>query len=310
MSPTLDLVRTAALLTELQDLKRLHPAHLPHSIATELFCEAWMRVLRGDDTTAVALRTTLVALINVLFPGADERFFTVAGVDETEIAEVLHNALRRTGGRVLEGQLYDRLATGIPDLAQQFAGHAEQVHEHLPEALVVLCDQPRAGATHPELPRLVLSPPEMHSDHCLMAAVYAVLFAEQYGADPGTAFLGALAHHLHNAYLPDCGYAGELCLGRHLQQVIQNCRAEALAQFPSQLRPRITEALYHHERIDTPEGLAISAGDVLDRVIDVKWRTRAAAVTDQDILGELDLVHPGPLKDFQTELLSATGLWG
>ncbi len=310
MLPTLDLVRTAGLLAELQDLKRLQPAHLPHSIATELFREAWMRVLRGDDTTEVALRTTLVALTSVLFPGADGRFFTVAGLDETDIAEVLHNALRRTGGRVLEGQLYDRLAAGIPDLAQQFAGHAEQVYELLPEALVVLCDQPRAGATHPELPRLVLSPPEMHSDHCLMTAVYAVLFAEQYGANPGTAFLGALAHHLHNAYLPDCGYAGELCLGRHLQQVIQNCRAEALAQFPSQLRPRITEALYHHERIDTPEGLAISAGDVLDRVIDVKWRTRAAAVTDQDILGELDLVHPGPLKDFQTELLSATGLWG
>ena len=310
MSPTVDLVRTAGLLTELQDLKRLHPAHLPHSIATELFQEAWMRILHGEDTTEVAVRTTLATLLGILFPGADERFFTVAGLTESEITEVLSRALQRTAKGVVEEPLYDRLGAAIPALARQFAGSTEPVHATLPEALIVLCDQPRAGATHPELPRLVLSPAELHSDHCLMTAVYAVLFAGQYGADPGTAFLGALAHHLHNAYLPDCGYAGEICLGRHLQRVIDNCRTEALAQFPPHLRPRITDALYHHERIDTAEGLAISAGDVLDRVIDVKWRTRAAAVTDQEILGELDLVHPGPLRDFQTELLSATGLWG
>ena len=310
MSATVDLARTAGLLTELQDLKRLHPAHLPHSIATELFRDAWLRILRGDELGQVAIRTTLSALVHVLFPGADERLFTVAGLREAEITEVLQAALHRTAGQVVEGQLGDSLRAAVPDLAHQFAGRGEAVRGFLPEALIVLCDQPRAGATHPELPRLVLSPAEMHSDHCLMTAVYAVLFAEQYAADAGTVFLGALAHHLHNAYLPDCGYAGEICLGRHLAQVIANCRAEALAQFPAHLRPRITEALYHHERIDTAEGLAISAGDVLDRVIDVKWRTRAAAVTDQDILGELDLVHPGPLKDFQTELLSATGLWG
>ena len=310
MSPTVDLARIVGLLTELQDLKRLQPAHLPHSIATELFREAWMRILSGQDVVEVATHTTLAAVVDVLFPGADERFFTVAGLSKSEIEKVLSRALLRTAGEVVEGPLRERLQAAIPPLARQFAGHSEPVQEALPEALVVLCDQPRAGATHPKLPRLVLSPPEMHSDHCLMTAVYAVLFAEQYDADPGTAFLGALAHHLHNAYLPDCGYAGEICLGPYLQQVIQNCRAEALAQFPQHLRPRITAALYHHERIDTPEGLAISAGDVLDRVIDVKWRTRAAAVTDQDILGELDLVHPGPLKDFQTELLSATGLWG
>ena len=38
-------------------------------------------------------------------------------------------------------------------------------------------------------------------------------------------------------------------------------------------------------------------------------RTRAAAVTDADILGDLDLVHPGPLREFQDNLLQNTGLW-
>ena len=142
-----------------------------------------------------------------------------------------------------------------------------------------------------------------------MTGVYAALVAAKYGADPGEAFVCGLAHHLHNAFLPDCGWAGELALEPHLTAVIDNCRAAALEEFPPHLRTRLKEVLRHHESIATPEGEAISTGDVLDRVLDVKWRTRAAAVTDRDVLGDLDLVHPGPLKDFQTDLLNATGLW-
>ena len=310
MQQTVDLLRTARLLGQLQDLKRLQPAHLPYSVATELFREAWLRIVRGEPEMNVALRTTTIALLGVLFPGVDSRFFTVAGLNEKEITLVLQQALDRVAGETVDSITYDRLAAYLPVLAQEYGKPPSDIHAPLPEPLVVLCKQPRAGATHPELPRLVLSPPEMHSDHCLMAAVYAVLLAEDYGADAGTSFLGALAHHLHNAYLPDCGYAGEICLGAHLDAVISRCRQAALVHFPAHLRPRIVDALAHHEQIRTPEGKAISAGDVLDRVIDIKWRTRAAAVTDQDILGELDLVHPGPLKDFQTALLSATGLWG
>ncbi|CAH1000443.1 hypothetical protein LEM8419_01596 [Neolewinella maritima] len=304
-----DLVRTAGLMGELQDLKRLQPAHLSHSVATDLFLRAWQHILAGQDVEQVALDTTLRALLNILFPGVDGRFFTVARLDPPAITEVLRTALRRVCDGAVDSVLERQLEQMVPTLAQEFAHLPAEQPIDVPQPLRVLCNQPRAGATHPQLPRLVLSPPEMHSDHCLMTAVYAVVMAHRYGADYGTSFLGALAHHLHNAYLPDCGYAGEICLGAHLQAVIDNCRQEALSHFPTQLRPRILEALYHHERSDTPEGKAISAGDVLDRVIDVKWRTRAAAVTDQDILGELDLVHPGPLKSFQTELLSSTGLW-
>ena len=142
-----------------------------------------------------------------------------------------------------------------------------------------------------------------------MTAVYAALHAEEYGAAPGDAFVCGLAHHLHNAFLPDCGWAGELALEPYLQQVIDNCRAAALAEFDPELRDRLREVLRHHETIATPAGKAISAGDVLDRVLDVKWRVRAAGVTEAKILGELDLVHPGPLKDFQTDLLNETELW-
>ncbi len=48
----------------------------------------------------------------------------------------------------------------------------------------------------------------------------------------------------------------------------------------------------------------MSAADVIDRVLDVQWRTRAASVQDEDLLSELELVHVGPLQEFQTTLLA------
>ena len=310
MNTTVDPVRTAHLLGELQDLKRLQPAHLPHSLATELFRTAWIALLQGEDPHGVGWRTTTTAVLYILFPGADGRFFHTAGLSQDEISVVLRRALKRVAGTTTSEATYSRLEAGIESLAAAYAKPPEQETQFdLPQPLEVLCRQPRAGATHPTLPRLVLHPAEMHSDHCLMTAVYAVLTAEDYGANAGVAFECALAHHLHNAYLPDCGYAGEICLGDHLDDAISRCRTAALRAFPERLRPRIQRALQHHEQIESPEGRAVSTGDVLDRVIDVKWRTRAAAVTDQDILGELDLVHPGPLKDFQVDLLQRTGVW-
>ena len=302
--------QTARLFGELQDLKRLQPAHLTTSLATDLFRAAWRSLLQDEAPATVAVRTTLTALCYILFPGADGRFFTVAGLGQQDIAEVLRRALLRVTQGAVHPELQQQLLDGIDELSATYASRpSSKTEAALPASIEVLCRQPRAGATHPTLPRLVLEPAEMHSDHCLLTAVYAVLLADDYGAEVGTAFECALAHHLHNAYLPDCGYAGELCLGEHLDGVIASCRAAALREFPDHLRPRLQQALTHHEQIETGEGKAVSAADVLDRVIDVKWRTRAAAVTDLDILGDLDLVHPGPLKTFQTELLSAAGLW-
>ena len=303
----------AGVFRELQDLKRQQPAHLSHSIATELFRRAWQRLLAGDDTTEVALDTTAAALTNVLFPGCDERFFPAAGFSESETAGLLAEALRTTVSYFYETRIVQHLRTATTRLAHYYhdpQNPAGESSPQLPACLETLCRQPRAGATRPGFARLVLVPPEMHSDHCLLTAVYAVLCADEYGADVGEAFLCGLAHHLHNALLPDCGFAGEILLGEHLDGVIARGREQALVQFPEALRQNTRRVLRYHETIDAPEGRAISAGDVLDRVLDVKWRTRAAAVTDADILGDLDLVHAGPLKDFQTDLLQRTALWG
>ena len=313
--PTPPRTATAALLSELQDLKRLAPAGVRHSLADELFVTAWAAVLAGaDDWSRIAYRTTARAVLYVLFPGVDAAFFRVAGLSADAVREVCTRACDRTLDGRTDATTRTRIREALHDVIAEFSGDDAQVQNDPDEARLLPClqrlrTQPRAGATHPDHPRLVLSPPESHADHCLMTAVYASLHAAEYGADAGQAFVCGLAHHLHNAYLPDCGWAGELALEPYLQQTIDNCRAAALESFPGPLRERIRQALRHHESIATPEGKAISAGDVLDRVLDVKWRVRAAAVTEAKVLGDLDLVHPGPLKNFQTDLLNATGLW-
>ena len=305
-----DWLLLTRLFVELQDLKRQQPAHLSRSIATDLFVRAWRMLLDGEDAQTVADYTCARALTNVLLPGCDETFFAPAGLDKAITESILRKGMREVAGNQLSDEQLDRLGAQIIRLADEY--HADSdvaIPTELPPSLKTLCRQPRAGATRPGFARLVLLPPEMHSDHCALTAVYAALTSAHYGADAGTAFLAGLAHHLHNAILPDCGFSGEILLGDRLDTVIATCRKRALGEFAPDLRQRIETALQHHESITAPEGRAISTGDVLDRVLDVKWRTRAAAVTDADILGDLDLVHAGPLKDFQTDLLNATQLW-
>ena len=305
---------TALLFSELQDLKRLCPAGVRYSLADALFVSAWQRVLGGDDWAEIAEQTATQAILYVLFPGVDGTFFQAAGLKQAEVLEVCTNAFERTTKDRLPTPTIERLRKQLSQVVTQLNGARTQVQSNgkpaaLPDCLTRLRGQPRAGATHPEHPRLVLLPAESHADHCLLTAVYAALTSDRYGADVGAAFVCGLAHHLHNAYLPDCGWAGELALEPYLIQSISNCRTTALQDFQPSLREQVREVLLHHESIATPEGEAISTGDVLDRVLDVKWRVRAAAVTDAKVLGDLDLVHPGPLKDFQTDLLNETGLW-
>ena len=306
------------LAAELQDLKRIQPAHYERSIASQLFVECWHRLIQGEAAEAVALDATAKAILHVLLPGCDDKFFRPAGLGESYVTALFEKSLKTTASERIAPELLDRLRDRLPQLAHEATtDDAEQAlsrwalvrTEDLPDFVGILCRQPRAGATAPGKPRLVLLPPEMHSDHCMMTAIYAVLFSPEYGAEIGKPFLAALAHHLQNAYLPDCGFAGELMMWDRLPDILANTREAALAQLAPDLRERTREALRVHETIATPDGEAISAGDVIDRVLDVKWRTRAAAVVDADILDELDLVHEGPLKTFQMNLLNKTQLW-
>ena len=65
-----------------------------------------------------------------------------------------------------------------------------------------------------------------------IVAVYGALLADDVGADPADAFLLGLAHHLHNAVLPDAGFAGEILLGDHLEPVLERLTERELATLP------------------------------------------------------------------------------
>ena len=306
----------STLLAELEDLKRQQPAHYRRSIASTLFVESWKRLLRGEDVRSVAMRITAQALINVLLPGCDAHFLQQADLSRSDATQMFQQSLRGSIHGRIDPDLYEQLSSYIPGLVDEYfdesAGRVGLLDESFSERawfVEVLCRQPRAGATKPGTPRLLLIPPEMHSDHCLVTAVFAVLLSPSFCASPEKPFMAGLSHHLHNAVLPDCGFAGEMLLEPWLAGIMRRACTRALAGLPPDLVHTVQEGLATHEAIETAEGRAASAADVIDRVLDVQWRTRAANVKDEDILSELELVHAGPLKQFQTELLAEAGLW-
>ncbi len=311
--PVLRALRT--LLIELEDLKRQQPAHYSQSIASTLFVESWKRLLKGEDVEQVAATITNKAIVSVLLPGCDAHFVREAGLEQAAVVEIYKKALRTSAYDRLDSRIYEMLLAGIPPLVNEYfedtSGEKMSDADFQQQAwfVDVLCRQPRAGATKPGRPRMLLVPPEMHSDHCLTTAVFAVLLSPTFGATPGLPFLTGLSHHLHNAVLPDCGFGGEILLDEWLSDIIARARRKALAGLNPLLAQQVQQALNTHENLSLAEGRTASAADVLDRVLNVQWRTRAARVKDEDILEELDLVHEGPIKRFQTEILSATDVW-
>ena len=178
----------------------------------------------------------------------------------------------------------------------------------MPGFVEALCRQPRAGATAPGRPRLIVEPPENHAEHCWAVAVYGALLADGVGADPGDAFLLGLAHHLHNAVLPDAGFAGEMLLGAHLEPVLERLTERELATLPDALADRVRELLACRADADTPVGAAFHAADVLDRVLQCHHHARAAGFTADQALVDLELVHAGPVADYHHAVLAAAGL--
>ncbi|TFV55996.1 hypothetical protein E4P41_16390, partial [Geodermatophilus sp. DF01-2] len=168
--------------------------------------------------------------------------------------------------------------------------------------------QPRAGATAPGRARVVVEPPESHGDHCLTVAVYGVLVAPVFGAEPVAPFLVGLAHHLHNVVLPDAGFAGEVLLGSALPRVMATLEERELAALPAALADRLRAVLTLRADAGAPESQAFHAADVLDRVLQVHHHAQAAAFTAEQALDDLELVHAGPVQAFHLDVLAAAGL--
>lgn len=284
------------LLVEVGDAKRVRVASTPGSLAEQAFARTWARLLAGEDPAAVALTETAAAVCRARLSGIDGAVLHDAGMATSEATDVFLRAFDEVSGAL----------PGAPSLRE----HVRLIEPAgPPPAFVdVLSRQPRAGATCPGKPRLVVEPPESHSDHCFTTAVYGALLAPVFGAEPVAPFLIGVAHHLHNVYLPDAGYAGEILLGEHLERVITTMEQRALAALPRSLQDRLREVLLLRADASVPEAQAFHAADVLDRVLQVHHHARAAAFTSSQALDELELVHAGPVQAFHVEVLAASGL--
>lgn len=292
------LARFVPLAAELCDLKRIRDASSPDSLAQRMFRGAWGALLAGQNPCQVANVATAAALAACRLGGIDGVVLGHAGLSPDEAIAVLQRSFDEVAGPLdpaLAGTLRGALAFCLPaDPAPGFA-----------EALI---RQPRAGATCPGKPRIVLEPPETHGDHCLIVAVLGAALAPEYGADPATAFLAGLAHHLHNAVLPDSGFAGEMLLGPHLQPILQRLFERELATLPPALRVATEAALATIPDASTPGGRAFHAADVIDRVLEMRHFDRVARFTIDQALEDMDLVHAGPTQAFHMAVLREAGL--
>ena len=286
------------LAVELCDLKRVRDASSPDSLASRSFRAAWAALLAGQEPSEVAERVTADAVAAARLGGIDRAVLAQAGVEGGEADAVLARSFDEVASPIAPA-LRERLR---PQLGQALRPGPAPVFA---EALI---RQPRAGATCPGKPRIVLEPPEGHGDHCLVVAVLGALLAPQYGADPAVPFLSGLAHHLHNAVLPDSGFAGEMLLGEHLEPVMRRLFAKELATLPEGLRAVTEAALATIRDADTPEGRAFHAADVIDRVLQMRHYDRVAAFTIDQALEDMDLVHAGPIQSFHHAVLRDAGL--
>ncbi len=285
------------LLRELGDLKRIHSAARPGSIAERLFVDGWAALAAGLPAREVMLRVTAAALAAARLGDLD--LATLEALGGGSGVAALQRSFDAVAGSLdpaLRDTLRAALQAGAPcgAAAPGFAGR--------------LARQPRAGVTCPGRARIVLQPAENHAEHCLIVAVYAVIASPWHGADPTQAFLAAMAHHLHNAEMPDSGYTGEMLLGPALDGVIARARDRALGELPAALADDVRGALLAIGGDATPEARAFHVGDVLDRVLEIEQHLRTGRITMDLVIGEYGLVHDSPVKPLHDRILAEAGL--
>ena len=299
------LPRLLPLLRELNDLKRVRVAGTDGSLAEQLFARSWQALVAGEEPATVARRETARALVAVRLPSYTVPLLTSLGMSEEDAKAALQQALAAAGASLAPELLAELQAA----LGLKFSqGPAETLLPAPPAFVAPLAAQPRAGATHPGRPRIMLVPTESHADHCALVAVYAVLLSPAFQAEPGDAFLTALTHHLHNATLPDPGFAGDELLGHRLPGLMQQATNLALAQLPAALRRPAETALLRTRTLDDPAAQAFHAADVLDRTLEMAWHDQSARFRLPQALGDLNIVHAGFTQTFHQQVLSAIGL--
>jgi hypothetical protein len=286
------------LIRELCDLKRVRSAGRSGSIAQRLFSSAWAALAGGADPEALMNANLLAALAATRLGDLDPQVLTDVGIPEAEAVALKCRAAQEASSPLTSAQ---RAAI------MNAADYVWMISDP-PPFVARLAAQPRAGATCPGHGRLVFEPPESHADHCALVALIGALIAPTWGGDSTTVYVAGLAHHLHNAVLPDAGYAGEVILGKWLTRTFDCAALRALDELPSSPRALVVAARKILPNAETPEGRAFHAADTLDRVLQVEHHLRTANTTMKFVLQEMELVHPGPVRPFQEAVLQRMGL--
>lgn len=285
-----------ALFVEMNDLKRVRSAGRDGSIAERLFAQGWGALMGGALVEDVALDITATALAATRLCDLDAAFLSAAGLSDEAVSDVLVEGFDSVTPTIDPG-LRERLRERLRHRAERRPGA-------VPGFVAALAQQPRAGVTCPGRARILLEPPENHAEHCLIVAVYGVVLSPFYRADPATVFLAAMAHHFHNAAMPDAGFTGEMLLGDHLGPIMARTTQWALDELDGNLRESTESARTVLPDDATAEGRAFHAADCIDRVLQIAQHLPAASLTMDTVLGDMELVHAGPVKDFHDRVLA------
>lgn len=301
------------LLLELQDLKRIRSAEFDGTFAAHRYRQVIHRLAQPLEESAqptffseLALWETALAVVTTrlgaLGPGVLQRL----GVPRERVKEICQAAFdehKDAWHGVLPRQSFDWMVETWDLPEDQLSAN-----QPLDTLIKRLCAEPRAGATAPYKRRVLVVPQESQAEHCYLTAVTAVALAGYFDADPGQAFVVALLHHLHNAFMPDAGFAGEVLLGANLDAVINNAREQAFIHLPPPLRELATQAAATMTHLETPLARVVNAADAVDRVLQTRFHEQMANFNAKRVQRELNLVHEGPLQAFQNNVLKALGV--
>ncbi len=272
-----------AFAFELSETKRQFGHEDDLSVAGDLFRASWSMLAAGTPPEGVCAYVTAAAVAGVGLGSL--RLPTLASLLPEEMRAVARRAYDANAPQP-SAHFRDALDRAPPPSAAP------------PPFVAPLLRQPRAGATSPGKPRLTLLPQENHGEHCLAVAVLGAVLASRDGADPARVFLAGLAHHLHNARLPDAGFAGEVLLGQSLEPLVRRLTDAELATLAPTLRAQVADALELVGDADTADGRCFNAADVIDRVVQQHCHERAFRFSARHALDELEIVHEGPLQQF------------
>lgn len=294
------------LLEDVVALKRVVQAG--RSVSERGFASGWQALATGRDPGDVALRDTRAAVAACVLGPIDRRSLVASGLSRDESRHVVDRAIRERLA-ALDPALRDRLEAPLLGSKAEREDDAETCAPAFVERLTAA---PRAGPTFPGMPRLGIPPTENHAEHCWSVAAMACLVllagAHLDRALLGRAYLMGMAHHFHNASLPDGGFTAEMAIGDHLDTVLATGRARGLSMLEGRLATDTAAALADLERVERPEAAAFTVADTLDRVLELVALENVANFSVAAVTASLKPVHPGPLQAFQDRVLTAAGL--